>query len=118
MSHVVFETGEALTPEAVTVEVPGEGGLQPNLYEWSGGRLQLVNIAPNGTSAPNAWLGKWELGTESAAHAISNDGRWVVWTQGRLHGGAISVFKVPLYVRDMVGEKTSVSGVNIRVLKQ
>jgi hypothetical protein len=105
MSHVVFETIKALTPEAVAAEGVGVP-LAPNLYEWSRGKLQLVNIAPNGTSEPNAWLGDWELKSGSAAHAISNDGRWVVWTQGRLLGGGGNVIPVRLYVRDMVGEKT------------
>jgi hypothetical protein len=106
MSHVIFETSAALTPGAVASKPVGVDVAVPNLYEWSGGKLQLVNIAPDGTSEPNAWLGKWEGGNGSAARAISSDGRWVVWAHDRLLGGSLNLNEVQLYVRDMVEGKT------------
>ena len=111
LSHVIFSTWEALTPEAVAPPNANntlEGANVHNLYEWSAGKLQLVNItpstpaAPNGTSEPGA-----SLGGDSAmtAHAISRDGRWVVWGYGGLSAPP-PFSNVSLYVRDMVGGKT------------
>jgi hypothetical protein len=117
LSHVVFGTSMALTPEAVPY-VPGitpKFSANHNLYEWSGGKLQLVNItpatptSPSGTSKPGAWLGSQTEGFEGGmtARALSNDGRWVVWANGPLRsGGIVNGGGVSLYVRDMVAEKT------------
>jgi hypothetical protein len=103
LSHVVLESPEALTPEAKQGTCTGVGCVaRYNLYEWSGGRLQLVNVLPDGTSQPGSVLGH-----EQAAHAVSNDGRWVVW---RPLQGAIASGPAPapsqLYARDMQLERT------------
>jgi hypothetical protein len=115
LSHVVFGTAKALTPEAVPAVVEGLKSPPLNLYEWSGGKLQLVNIrpatpaSPNGTSEPGAFLGSQTGGLAGgvSARAISRDGRWVVWTDNRLFSGGEQIpNKVSLYVRDMVAGKT------------
>ncbi|MGA9874324.1 MAG: hypothetical protein WBQ21_00760 [Solirubrobacteraceae bacterium] len=110
LSHVIFGSTVALTPEAVEGETKRQ-----NLYEWSAGGLQLVNItpatpeAPNGTTEPDAHLGSRVNESEGmTARAISSDGRWVVWAHGELLGGAgvASTPPVSLYVRDMLEKKT------------
>ncbi len=110
LSHVVFETPLALTPEAPS------GTPSRNIYEWSAGRLQLVNILPDGSalSAP--------ISTEGAAfggmipsgdgegvpragveRAMSSDGRRIAWTWNSAYE---SGDYRGLYVRDMVEKKT------------
>jgi hypothetical protein len=111
LSHVVLEAPYPLTPEATRgacvplVETGFCDRAEPwNLYEWSAGRLQLVDILPDGEplqlskNEPNGA----SLGIESTvtAHSVSSDGRWVVWMTGSRSG------LVQLYVRDMVGGKT------------
>ncbi len=52
LSHLLLSTCAALTPGAT--EVAGSEGCdptKPNLYEWSGGALTLVNVAPGATLA-------------------------------------------------------------------
>jgi hypothetical protein len=52
LRHLVLSTCAALTPAAT--EVPGAEGCdptKPNLYQWSGGALALINIAPGGELA-------------------------------------------------------------------
>jgi hypothetical protein len=77
LSHLVFSTCEALTPDAI--EVPGGGGgcdpSFPNLYELSAdGSLRLLNIEPGLTQGtPGAALA-------AQAGAISADGSRVFWT--------------------------------------
>ena len=112
LSHVVFGTWLALTPEAVSKEpckgCSGQESIhEDNLYEWHAGQLELVNILPNGTTMPGALAGNARRdgepgGGEMIAHAISSDGRWVVWHYGSLAAGG----KVSLYVRDMVEKQT------------
>ncbi len=113
LSHVVFGTWLALTPESVSLEpckgcTGSESEHEDNLYEWYAGKLELVNILPNGTTRPGARAGSalpTVPGGEMTARAISSDGRWVVWHYGQLipmNGGN----KVGLYVRDMVEKQT------------
>jgi hypothetical protein len=110
LSHVVFESPLALTPEAVSVLSPQCNdycGLQ-NLYEWAGGQLQLVNMLPD--EKPEHEGGGANLAGENgglglAARPISADGRWVAWTWGVPYGTSASSYK-GLYVRDMVNRKT------------
>ncbi len=105
LSHVIFQTPDALTPEAVA---PPAENFSPNLYEWSAGGLHLVNVlpdtaeSPNGPTRPGAHLGSpGGTGHEAmTARAISTDGRWVVWGYGE-YGMTGS-----LYVRDMVAKKS------------
>ena len=129
LSHVVFKTPLALTPEAPDEETAKgnfENGaykfelVQWNLYEWSNGALQLVNILPDGEAAHGLTDGEVAhgpaplyppvrlAGVQSSgglpragvARAISADGRRIAWTWGGL------------YVRDMVEEKTVKVGKN------
>ena len=77
LSHVVLSSCSALTDDAI--EVPGEGGcdpLEPNLYEWGGGGLTLLNLLPGeAEGAPGAALA-------AQAGAVSSDGSRVYWTEG------------------------------------
>ncbi len=104
LSYVVFGTRLALTPEAVNEM--NKGDLNPlNLYEWHDKQLQLVNILPDESTRPGATVGGIDLGAgggEMTAHAISSDGRWVVWKYGDLRPGA----EVALYARNMVAKRT------------
>ncbi len=112
LSHIVFGDRYALTPEAIT-----GSSIEGNLYEWSGGQLQLVNIIPNESSGreepvPGAAFGTnlTESGGVGAANpwAMSADGRWIVFRYGEiaeLGGGSFD-----WYVRDMVGHRTVAFG--------
>jgi hypothetical protein len=111
LSHVVFNTTLALTPEAVPASeasiLEHQGSANENLYEWSAGKLQLVNItpatasSPDGTTGPGAFLGSSETDNGKTANTISSNGRWVAWSQGRISTGGVGLF-----VRDMVAGKT------------
>ena len=108
LSHVVFGSSAVLT--AGVKEEKQEGGRPvDNLYEWSGGQLQPVNIFPEGESHPTVQsfveytVGSVEGDQGMTARAISNDGRWIVWKIGESNGDAP---EVALYVRDMVDKKT------------
>ena len=75
LRHMVFSTEAALTPNAV------DNG-HSNLYEWSEGQLQLVNVLPG----PGAVLGEEQAGRSGGLHAISNNGSVVFFTdQGNLY---------------------------------
>jgi hypothetical protein len=106
LSHVIFESSAALTPGAVAGSSKEQYG--ENLYEWSGARLQLVNITPAGTSEPAAFLGNNGGNNEGGmtTRAISSDGRWVVWANKPFYGDNGAGAQVSLYVRDMVAGKT------------
>ncbi len=101
-SHVLFAANDALTQATETAPAAVDGGeLENNLYEWTGGRLRLVNVLPNGQTAPGASFGV-DLGDEyqskptpSLSHVISADGSRIFWTQ-----------QSNLYVRED-GERTS-----------
>jgi hypothetical protein len=85
LRHVILSTCRALTPDAT--EAVEEGGCNPtlpNLYEWDGSQLTLVNLLPGQSQGtPGASLG-------APAGAVSEDGSRVYWT---LPGG-------PLYLRE------------------
>ena len=97
LSHVLLTSPAALTANAIA----HNGG---NVYEWSGGRLQLVNVLPDGaTTQGGAYVGgvgRFLPGDDAGdihgdvTHAVSNDGSRVFWA-----GEA-------LYMRDMVSEET------------
>ncbi|HEX7245609.1 MAG TPA: hypothetical protein VF245_08600 [Solirubrobacterales bacterium] len=81
VSRIFFEANDALTSEA------GEAGEKTNLYEWSGGVLTQVNLAPGSeVPAPGAALGSGKLlksGNPAVTvftHAVSSDGSRVFWT--------------------------------------
>jgi hypothetical protein len=77
-SDVVFETEDALTPNAV----PDTW----NVYEWSNGQLSLVSVPPGGTTG----LSDARAGDpgEDTQGAVSSDGQLVFWAEG---GGQLYV---------------------------
>jgi hypothetical protein len=102
--HLIFEANDALTqavpetaPAAPEVE-PGRCGGFPggdcNLYEWSEGRLRLVNVLPgNEAAASHSVIGSGRRLIGSAGsgglfttqvadvdHAISADGKRIFWS--------------------------------------
>jgi WD40-like Beta Propeller Repeat len=120
LSHVLLATPFALTPEAVyenTYLIQN----QWNLYEWSAGKLALVNILPEDEGGqatigpePSVRLagGAVDEGNPSGVNpsAISSDGRRVAWDLG-VPGKTAAGGYEGLFVRDMVaGETVKVSG--------
>jgi DNA-binding beta-propeller fold protein YncE len=114
LSHVVLASPFALTGDAV-YESTYPTDEQWNLYEWSAGRLQLVNILPadEGGEAtrgaePLVRLagGKQVESVPSniIPSAVSSDGRRIAWDLGE--PGSIAGGYVGLFVRDMVEERT------------
>ncbi|HWX45039.1 MAG TPA: hypothetical protein VNY52_06925 [Solirubrobacteraceae bacterium] len=98
LSHVLFLSPDALTNNAIKLE--GEFG--DNLYEWSGGRLQLVNELPGGTvSRGIGGQNGSELSEFFWRHRLSNDGSRVFF-KAAAHEGE----KAALYMRDMVAGQT------------
>jgi hypothetical protein len=114
MSHVVFESPLALVSPAAS------HGEVWNLYEWDAGRIQLVNILPDGTVASGVGgaysvdaspvLGGEQTPAEASfpwggvQRAVSSDGRRIAWTWGSAYGDPAE-YK-GLYVRDMVEGRT------------
>lgn len=100
--HIILESQLKLTEDAVAT------GTQQltNVYEWSAGRLQLVNILPNNEPSHDTDE-RAQLAGEpgTVARAVSNDGRRVVWTRGTPYKQRVEESK-GLYVRDMVEGKT------------
>jgi hypothetical protein len=96
LTHVVFEANDALTPATGVApaapevsELASECAISPcDLYEWSGGQLGLVNVAPgNAAALGRAAIGSGRLLEEEAGfetpdvdHAVSADGRRVFWS--------------------------------------
>jgi hypothetical protein len=105
LQHVLISDWAALTPEALTRKNLS-GGYYRNLYEWSAGRLQLVNIIPKESPPgeeplPGASFGNGSEEGERYPNpwAMSSDGRWVVFRYGEVGLGT-------WYVRDMAEHKT------------
>jgi phosphodiesterase/alkaline phosphatase D-like protein len=97
--HFVSATPD-LSRVVITSEVALTGaGSSHGLYEWAGGQLHLVSLLPNEKPASTPELGYFGRGL---AHAISNDGSRIVWTNtedlGTLGGH--------LYMRDTVKGET------------
>ena len=87
--HVLLEANDALTGNAVdggATETQTSHPAKPNLYEWSGGELSLVNVLTGGTTTgPGAVFGSGEeltagTGGQDFSHAISEDGSRIFWT--------------------------------------
>ncbi len=117
LDHVVFESPLALVAPAVghtECESCAAKNVPHNLYEWAGGRLQLVNVLPDGestqgndpTSESGASLAGEGEGEGSAPRAVSSDGRWVAWTWENPYKNKGESPDEGLYVRDMIGETT------------
>jgi hypothetical protein len=90
LAHVILSTCAALTAPAT--EAPGAGGecdpTKPNLYEWSGGGLTLINLLPGATTGtPGASLA-------AQSGAISANGQRVYFTTGA---------EGPIYLREAGG---------------
>ncbi len=104
LSHVIFRSEEALTPNAIRNVYRPEN---ESLYEWIGGQLQLVSVLPDGRPATEPEAGEAEasfatkLGdqNENVRHAVSDDGSRVVWQAPFNTGGH-------LYMRDMTSKET------------
>ena len=104
LSHVLLQSPYALAEKAKAVS---HVDTEQNLYEWSGGRLQLVNVLPGGEAAASGFVGGITTEGEEPEpcdirHAVSNDGSRVFWQEigerHRAHG--------PLYMRDTVTGQT------------
>lgn len=99
--HVILGSWLKLTKEAVA---SAQGS--KNLYEWRGGRLQLVNILPNKEPTHNTLESPrlaGEIGT--VPRAVSNDGRRVAWTLGTPYAAQLKEIE-GLFIRDMVEGNT------------
>ncbi len=84
LSHIVFRSRFRLTPNSVV----SPSAFASNIYEWSDGRLQLVNVGPEGKAIPNATF----LG-------MSGDGSRILWTDEE---------NPNLYLRNTVTDETTV----------
>jgi hypothetical protein len=91
LSRVVLESFAALTPDAIE-----QDGRQ-SLYEWSGGKLVLVSVLPDGESGNQQTSAALGDGPADVRHAISDNGNRVVW-----RGGS----PTRLYLRDVVRKET------------
>jgi hypothetical protein len=92
LSHVFFAANDALTEATASApKAPEVAENESNLYSWSGGQLNLVNVLPgNAAAVPKAVFGSGtrlaeEGGENSSAaadfsHAISADGSRVFWS--------------------------------------
>ena len=76
-SHLLFAANDAL-PVGGQPQPEDGGETQNNLYESVNGKLQLVNVLPNGTTSPNAMFGS--ASAPDFSNVISNDGSHVIWT--------------------------------------
>jgi hypothetical protein len=97
-SHMILLSKFALTEDAIDTTPNG----LPNLYEWSAGKLQLVNVLPGlkpGESGKPSAGGVLGAGNTNIVHALSNDGSRVFWSTASAEDG-------PLYMRDTVSGKT------------
>jgi hypothetical protein len=73
LRHVILSTCVALTPAAT--EIPEGGGCDPdtpNLYDWNGGQLRLINLLPHVLATSGAALA-------APAGAVSSDASHVYW---------------------------------------
>jgi hypothetical protein len=113
LSHVLFASPLRLTPEAVEGSCVEEyKECETNIFEWSGGHIELVSILPNGEPLPHSnGLRSGEVGRSDGLNvvgALSNDGRRVVWAASV--GPYSEEEPHTSYVRDMVEGKTEQFG--------
>ena len=99
LSHVVLGSNQQLTAGGNSAEAIRNGEAE-NIYEWVGGRPQLVDEPPadevGDVQGRYAYIGL--PGNGNLRHAISDDGSRIFWS---MSGG-----NDPLYMRDIVGGKT------------
>ncbi|HWX44382.1 MAG TPA: hypothetical protein VNY52_03560 [Solirubrobacteraceae bacterium] len=95
LSHILLRSSFALTSNAV--KAGSSAGLE-NLYEWSGGRLQLVNELPDHTVSEGAEFGGGLFLAKDTTNAFSSDGSRVFFDTQE-DGN-------PLYMRDTVTGQT------------
>jgi hypothetical protein len=83
LSHIVIQSRVPLAGEAIATVRTNEGG---DLYEYSGGRLVLVSVLPDGepASVEHALIGLGEgpdtsIEAGSSVHGVSEDGSRVVF---------------------------------------
>lgn len=89
-THIAFEANDSLTlsEPGIAPEAPAPvDATEHDVYEWSGGRLHLVNVLPgNAEASPNAVIGSGRLLSRPQgegpdfSHAISDDGSEVFWS--------------------------------------
>jgi hypothetical protein len=91
LGHVIFEANDALTEDVpgVAPAAPAIEAGERNLYEWVGGELRLVNVAPgNATAVAGTIFGSGRQLTGEAEGsgadfdgAISADGSRIFWSE-------------------------------------
>jgi DNA-binding beta-propeller fold protein YncE len=89
-SRIFFAGNDALTEASPFAPPALDGGeTKSNLYEWSEGQLQLVNVLPDNTETmPGAVFGSGGMlpgltgsgGLRNFSHAVSSDGSRVFWS--------------------------------------
>jgi DNA-binding beta-propeller fold protein YncE len=78
-SHVFYQANDALVSDVSDIE--GADSNNYNIYELAAGKLNLVNVLPDGDASPDASLGSELDDTSVETHnAISADGSRVYWT--------------------------------------
>ena len=95
LSHQVFISGAALTPDAPT-------GTKSQIYDLHDGELELISILPNGAAnTENSAVGtlgnSFENRHSTLEHAVSEDGSRIFWTSRS--GGSSANGPGKLYVR-------------------
>jgi len=113
LSHVVFSTGYAMTPNAVA-----KSSDATNLYEYANGEVRLVSVDSDGQPLPGAvHLGRTGLMNHNVAqNAISADGSRIFFDARNAEGGRIHVridgeqtIQIPrstgFYAADRAGQK-------------
>lgn len=93
-SHIVFESLDVLLPEGQ------QSGASPGAYEWVDGELRYAGILPDGSPAPMSIVGGWAGAYRRASHAVSDDGRRIVFGDNQQQ----------LYVREDGATTVLVSG--------
>jgi hypothetical protein len=77
LSHVILSSPAQLT------ETPAPAG---GVYEWSAGRLRLVDVLPKGEEGPAILAGSQDARLTDSRHAVSDDGERVI-LEGGSSGG-------------------------------
>jgi hypothetical protein len=119
LSHLVLSSQVPLTVTKAPIGGTAEEGLlqRPDLYEYSGGALQLLSILPGqqegtshlelagreGIGGANPSEGK---GNVAARHAVSADGSRVVMDDLEHTPGAEKEQRIGLYLRDVLKGET------------